>query len=150
MYMRFEDLVEAYDTGGQWMLTHLFPNETSAPPVQVGGTVPATLSLTLGAPSGLGAFVPGVEKDYTAQAAATVTSSAADAALSVSEPGHLKNGSFALTDPLQVSFSKASWTGPVTNDPVTIGFKQHVNAGDALRTGSYSTTLTFTLSTTSP
>ena len=48
MYMRFEDLVEAYDTGGQWMLTHLFPNQVSAPPLEVGGTVPATLSLTLG------------------------------------------------------------------------------------------------------
>ena len=50
MYMRFEDLVEAYDTGGQWMLAHLFPNQVSAPR-EVGGTVPATLSLTLGAPA---------------------------------------------------------------------------------------------------
>jgi hypothetical protein len=38
----------------------------------------------------------------------------------------------------------------VSNDPVTITFKQRVNANDALRTGSYSKTLTFTLSTTQP
>jgi hypothetical protein len=33
---------------------------------------------------------------------------------------------------------------------VTISFKQHVGASDALRTGSYSKSLTFTLSTTNP
>ncbi len=49
-----------------------------------------------------------------------------------------------------VSFSKSSWTAPVSNDPVTITFKQHIDATDALRTGAYSTTLTFTLSTTTP
>jgi hypothetical protein len=38
----------------------------------------------------------------------------------------------------------------VSNDPVTIAFKQHIGANDALRTGSYSRTLTFTLSTSGP
>jgi hypothetical protein len=33
---------------------------------------------------------------------------------------------------------------------VTISFEQSIAAGDALRTGSYSKTLTFTLSTTQP
>ena len=47
-------------------------------------------------------------------------------------------------------FSKTTWTGPVSNEPVTITFKQHIGAGDALRTGVYSKTLTFTLSTTMP
>ena len=42
------------------------------------------------------------------------------------------------------------YTGPVSNDPVTIGFKQSIAANDALRTGVYSKTLTFTLSTTQP
>ena len=32
----------------------------------VGGSVPATLSLTLGAPASFGAFTPGVTKDYAA------------------------------------------------------------------------------------
>ena len=31
-----------------------------------GGTVPATLSLTLGTPATFGAFTPGVAKDYAA------------------------------------------------------------------------------------
>ena len=33
---------------------------------------------------------------------------------------------------------------------MTIGFKQSIGANDALRTGTYGKTLTFTLSTTSP
>jgi hypothetical protein len=33
---------------------------------------------------------------------------------------------------------------------VTVTFKQHVGATDALRTGAYNKTLTFTLSTTAP
>jgi amidase len=130
----------------------------TAPPLKVvsstdgsvGGTVPATLALTLGGDASFGAFTPGVTKDYTASTTATVTSTAGDAALTVSDPGHLTNGTFSLPSPLEVSFSKASWTAPVSNDPVTVAFEQHVGASDALRTGAYSTTLTFTLSTTSP
>ena len=38
----------------------------------------------------------------------------------------------------------------MSNDPVPITFKQHIGARDPLRTGSYSRTLTFTLSTTNP
>ena len=37
----------------------------------VGGTVPATLALTLGAPATFGAFTPGVAKDYAASTTAT-------------------------------------------------------------------------------
>jgi hypothetical protein len=51
---------------------------------------------------------------------------------------------------LQVAFSKSSWDGPVSNDSVTITFGQHIGANEALRTGTYSRTLTFTLSTTNP
>jgi glucose/arabinose dehydrogenase len=116
----------------------------------VGGSVPATLSLTLGANAGFGAFTPGVGKDYTASTTATVTSTAGDAALSTSTPGHLTNGAFSLPEPLQVSFSKAAWTAPTSNETVSVDFKQRINAGDALRTGAYSRTLTFTLSTTTP
>jgi hypothetical protein len=43
-----------------------------------------------------------------------------------------------------------SYDGPVSNDGVTIGFEQSIGANGALRTGSYSKTLTFTLSTTAP
>ena len=61
--------------------------------------------------------------------AALTASSAGDAALSVADPdsgqaGHLVNGTFSLS--------------------------QAIGAGDALRTGTYSKTLTFTLSTATP
>jgi beta-glucosidase len=116
----------------------------------VGGTVPATLSLTLGAPASFGAFTPGVDHTYTAQTTANVISTAGDATLTASDPGHLTNGAYSLTDPLQVTLSKTTWTDPVSNDPVTVGFSQHIGANDPLRTGTYSRTLTFTLSTTQP
>jgi hypothetical protein len=117
-------------------------------PGGVGGTVPPTLSLVVGSAS-FGAFTPGVDHTYTAQATATVTSTAGDAALSYSA-GHLRNGAFSLPDALQVTPAKTAWTGPVSNDPVAIAFAQHIGANDALRTGSYTGTVTFTLSTTTP
>ena len=46
--------------------------------------------------------------------------------------------------------SKSAWTGPVSNDTVDVKFKQLIKANDPLRTGTYSKTLTFTLSTTTP
>ena len=79
-----------------------------------------------------------------------MTSTAGDAALSVSNPGHLTNGAFTLPEPLQVSLSKSVWTAPVSNDTVDVAFKQRIKASDPLRTGTYSRTLTFTLSTTTP
>ncbi len=115
-----------------------------------GAAVPATLALTLGAPASFGAFTPGVAADYTAATTANVISTAGDAALGVSDPGHLANGGLALPSPLEVSIAPATWTGPVSNAAVAISFKQHVGATDALRTGAYTRTLTFTLSTTSP
>jgi hypothetical protein len=126
----------------------------------VGGTVPATLSLTLGSPASFGAFVPGVARVYTASTSATVVSTAGDAALTVSDPsstapGHLVNGSFSLPQPLRVAGSPLpatvkTYAAPVSNDVVTVGFSQSIAATDALRTGTYAKTLTFTLSTTSP
>ena len=43
-----------------------------------------------------------------------------------------------------------SYTGPVSNDAVTLGFRQHIGPTQPLRTGTYGKTLTFTLSTTNP
>jgi predicted acyl esterase len=134
--------------GGSKVLTTALGGDAEDAPV--GGTVPATLALTLGAPATFGAFTPGVAKEYTATSTATVVSTAGDATLSVSDPGHLMNGTFALPQPLQVAFSKSSWSAPASNEAVTITFKQAIGAGDALRTGTYSRTLTFTLSTTTP
>jgi hypothetical protein len=141
----------------------------------VGGTVPATLSLALGTPAAFGAFTPGTTKDYTATATATVVSTAGDATLSVADPssvntGQLVNGAFALPQPLQTKAhtttnpggalapvgssaaptSLLTWAAPVSNDAVTVDFAQRVNSVDALRTGAYAKTLTFTLATTTP
>jgi hypothetical protein len=138
-------------------------------PQTVGGTVPATLSLTLGAPASFGVFRAGVAGDYTAATTANVISTAGDATLSVADPsanatGHLVNGAFPLASPLQASAGGTpaavggaaaptalkTWPAPVANDLVAIAFQQHIGATDALRTGSYSKTLTFTLSSTTP
>ncbi len=140
----------------------------------VTGTVPATLGLSLGPAASFGAFTPGVDQTYSTTASATVTSTAGDATLSVSDPsttaaGHLVNGAFVMPEALKAQASSPvagagsafaaisgsplallSWAAPVSNDAVTIGFQQHVGRTDALRTGSYSKTLTFTLSTTTP
>jgi hypothetical protein len=141
----------------------------------VSGTVPGTLSLTVGAPTSLGAFTPGVARDYFGGTTANVVSSAGDAVLSVADTsatatGHLVNGNFALPRPLQARARNAANTstaynnvgsaasplnllaydGPISNDAVSLDFKQSIGANDALRTGTYAKTLTFTLSTTNP
>jgi hypothetical protein len=135
----------------------------------VGGAVGATLSLTMGSAPSFGAFTAGIGKDYLAQTTANVISTAGDAALSVADPssnatGRLVNGTFSLPQVLQanaggpfaaVGGSAAptllkTWSAPTSNESVTVNFKQTIGANDALRTGTYSKTLTFTLSTTTP
>jgi hypothetical protein len=139
----------------------------------VSGTVPATLSLTIGPPARFDPFVPGVGADYFVTSSANVVSTAGDAVLSVVDPsatapGHLVNGAFVLPRPLQVRARNAantstaynnasgaplnllSYPGPVSNDAVSLDFKQAIGSSDPLRTGTYAKTLTFTLSTTSP
>ena len=143
----------------------------------VGGTVPATLSLTLGQPAAFAPFVPGVANVYSATLAANVITTAGDAALSVSDatataPGRLVNGAFALAQPLRARASSAAggpgqpfaplpatantpltvltYAAPTTNDAVTLHFDQAIGAAEPLRTGAYSKTLTFTLSTNTP
>ena len=141
-----------------------------------GGTVGATLALTLGTPATFGTgFTPGIAKDYTATGTANVISTAGDAALSVADPsatatGHLVNGTFSLPSTLQAKAaspggtggaltnvggssaptSLLTYSGPISNDPVAVTFQQHIGSGDALRTGTYNKSLTFTLSTTTP
>jgi hypothetical protein len=43
-----------------------------------------------------------------------------------------------------------SYTGPVSNNPVTIGLRQSIAADEALLTGGYAKTLVFTLATSTP
>jgi hypothetical protein len=115
-----------------------------------GGDVPPTLSLTLGPGATFGAFTPGLGKAYDTATTATVISTAGDATLSVSGDDHLRNGAFSLASPLQVLGASKSYAAPVSNDVVPIAFHQEIGANEPLRTGSYATTLTFTLSTTNP
>ena len=73
---------------------------------------------------------------------------------------HLVNGSFALAQELQVQNNAGQyqtmpaglrfWGAPTSNEVVPVNFKQSIGQNDALRTGMYTKTLTFTLSTTSP
>ena len=115
--------------------------------------MPATLSLTLGAPATFGAVPAGRGKDYSASTTATVTSTAGDATLTSRRaiPGHLTNGAFSLPEALQVDVLEVhAGTGRRPTTPSTITFRQHIGANDALRTGAYAKTLTFTLSTTNP
>jgi hypothetical protein len=163
--------VVAYDSAGN-------RTERSAPYVVtpatqtgggVSGTVPPTLNLTLGTAPALGPFTAGTAKDYTSSTTATVTSSAGEATLSVADPssfqtGHLVNGTFFLPQALQAGVGGAfapiggssapttlkTYSGPVSMDVTTLNFKQSIGANDALRTGSYTKTLTFTLSTATP
>ena len=139
---------------------HLIPADIESG--TVGGSVPATLGLTLGTVPGLGSFTAGLAHDYTTSTTANVISTAGDAVLTASDPsptatGHLVNGTFSLPQALQVAgqpvtspVTVKSWAAPVSNDQVTIDFKQPIAANDALRTGTYAKTLTFTLSTTTP
>ncbi len=140
----------------------------------VGGTVPATLVAVAGRAGDASARSRrACTKTYLASTTATVTSTAGDALLSVSDPssvgtGHLVNGAFVLPEPLQARARNAANTGtafnnvgsllnllhvdsaPISNDAVTLEFSQLVKANDPLRTGTYAKTLTFTLSTTQP
>ena len=78
-YLRYEDGYQVYDVGSGDVT---FLQGTSAE-LPVGGTVPATLSLSLGAPATFGAFAPGVDRTYDASTTANVISTAGDATLSV-------------------------------------------------------------------
>jgi hypothetical protein len=115
----------------------------------VGGTVPATLSLSLGGPVSFGAFLPGVAREYSASTTATVTSTAGDAVLSASA-ARLANGAFSLAQPVTITPAKTVWTAPVSNDVFAIALEQSIGASEPLRTGTYSANVTFTLSTTAP
>ena len=122
--------------------------ETSAP----GGTVPATLSLTLGAARDVRRVHAGRGQGlHGHDAARTSSRRRVTRRCRVSRPGPPgQRHVHAAASRWWSSLSKASWTAPVSNDPVTITFKQHIDANDALRTGQYCKTLTFTLSTTNP
>jgi sugar phosphate isomerase/epimerase len=143
----------------------------------ISGTVPSVMMLSIpSAGASFGMFMPTLTRNYETAMAAVVTTTTGDAALSVSDPstsfpGHLVNGAFALPQPINARAINASnptqafaplaeatgtptqlltWDGPINQQPVTLGFRQGIGSGDVLRSGTYSKTLTFTLSTTAP
>ncbi len=143
--------------------------------VPIGGNVESLLNLSIPTNGGsFGTFVPGIAANYNTALAAHVTTTTADAALTVSDPdavnpGYLVNGAFKLASPVGIralglgdpastpftpigagSLSLRSWSGPVTNEQLTIGLRQAISNSEPLRAGNYSKTLTFTLSTTTP
>jgi hypothetical protein len=170
----FEFKVNATDSSGNAAsVTRQY--SVVAPTGEVGGQTPATLVLTLGTPAAFSPFIPGIGKDYSTSMSATLTSTAADATLWVADPsatatGRLVNGAFALDTPLQISATSPNGTsagqaavggsaaptklvtyaGPLGAEAATLNFKQTIAGTEALRTGGYSKTLTFTLSTTTP
>src|SRR5690349_12539996 len=88
-------------SGDKALAVSLTSADTSA-----GGSVAATLSLTLGTPAAFGPFTPGITKTYESTTTANVISTAGNALLSVADPsstatGHLVNGTFSLPQPLQ-------------------------------------------------
>ncbi len=141
--------------------------------VPVGGEVPSTLALTVPGPFSFGTFVPGVGRNYDLSLGANVTSTAGDATLVMADrtgtaAGYLVNGTLPLAQPLQVRMPTAadpapayapldatprvlrSYGGPVANDAVQVDVRQAIGATEPLRAGTYSKSLTFTLSTTTP
>jgi sugar phosphate isomerase/epimerase len=141
----------------------------------VGGDVASQLSLSITGQATFGAFTPGTARDYTATLLADVVSTMPDAALSVVDSttnatGHLVNGTYALQQPLKMRATNSAnpntafaplsesgaplalltWTGPTAGDKVTLGFQQSIAATENLLRGSYTKTLTYTLSSTTP
>ena len=116
----------------------------------LGGTVAATLSLSLGAAANFGAFAAGVAREYVANSTVNVISTAGDALLSVADPstahpGHLVNG--ASPSPRRCRPTGPRWGArrhcapgpdPRATTRSRSQFKQPIAAGDALRSGSYS------------
>jgi hypothetical protein len=170
--------VTAHDQAGNESAATASYSVVAADDGDVGGEAPATLAMNLGTPAAFAPFTPGVALDYTTSLVATLLSTAADATLTVADPsatdtGHLVNGTWSVPQPLRAAGATdnqyghgsgsaaavggsaspttlVTYDGPVANDPVTVTFTQVIGETDALRTGSYAKTLTFTLSTTNP
>jgi hypothetical protein len=142
-------------------------------PATLGVTVSGSSSPTLGT------FAPNTAQTYSTTMNTSVTTSGGSATLTAIDPsavstGYLVNnavgGPYALASPFQIqaddggtnastgfqaltsgnAITLLSYLAPVSNDPVTISFKQPIGATEPLRTGTYSKAITLTLSTTSP
>ena len=122
----------------------------------------------------LGSMVPGVARTYDASVTALLTSTAANAQLTVADvdsgTGRLANGTTELASAIQVRATNTAnpntayapvpedgsrlrlltFPAPFSAAPLTIWFKQSINATEPLLIGGYGKTLVFTLSATTP
>ncbi len=135
--------------------------------VDVGGTVPSYLGLTVTQPNGLGSFpaASGLHS-YKSSFAAAVTSTNPSAQLSVSDEGdygHLNSGMKKLVLPLQVAAPRGPflslgnpgelllerWTGPVSGRQTIIQLLQRIDGAPPV-SGPYRTVLLVSASTGTP
>jgi hypothetical protein len=166
--------VTSHDTSGNPASKTVSYNVVVSDPGPIDGGAPATLTLSLGSAAPFAPLIPGLAKSYMTSMTAHIVSSAGDGLLTVADPdaanpGHLVNGAYVLPSPLSASATSPTgvsagsnpiagtaapttletWAGPA-NEDITLVFTQPIAVSDVLRTGSYSKTLTFTLSTTQP
>ena len=134
---------------------------------------PPRSSLSVSGPISFGAFTPGLPKLYLASASATVTSTAGEAALTVSDPsstatGRLVNGALRAAAAAEgrparrqrrrtrrsaaaTARRRCSATrGRSATTPCRSRSSRRSAPNDGLRTGTYRKTLVLTLSTTQP
>ncbi len=155
--------------------TTVSSNVPSTLAISVGATAPSFGTFVPGLASTYTASVGATITTTAASSALTASDTCSPAATCF--PGDLVNstatgGPYRLASGLQVDATSAnvnasggsiytdlsvtnpapllSYSMPVSNDPVTIGFKQNIGATDPLRTGPYTKTITITLSTNTP
>jgi hypothetical protein len=152
-------------------------NSVDFPVTVTGGSVENVMALSFNtSATTFGAFTPGITKWYEANVTATITSNHNDTTLSVydaatTNTGRMVNGARALATPLNIKLASGtqatalaggpvggaaaptpilSYSAPQTNRTATLFLQQLVSANEVLAAGTYSKTLTFTMSTTTP
>jgi hypothetical protein len=150
---------------------------TGTVPSTLGVSVVGSSTPSLGAfvPGSAQTYSTTLDTSVTSSAGnAALTAVDASAPPTTSSTGYLVNdaagGPYTLRSPLQVDatdggsnpstgyqvltsgnpVSLLSYSAPVSDDPVVVGFQQSIGATDPLRTGTYGISVTLTLSTTSP
>jgi hypothetical protein len=150
-----------------WLLVVAAP---AAAQIDVGGSVPSTLQLTLDEPDGFATFQPG-PGEHELEIRTRVTTTTSRATLSVADGdlasgrrlGRMASNRSVLERPLEARVGPnpfqpldlsidpvlAEFRSPVANERATIRLRQQIAAGERPR-GTYVKTLLITLSSTAP
>jgi hypothetical protein len=142
----------------------------AAAQVDIGGSVPSMLQLTIDEPDGFASF-PAGPGEHELAIRTRVTSTANRATLSAVDGdvtsgrrlGHLAGSGSVLDQPLEARVGSdpfqpldvsldpvlAEFRSPVANERATIRLRQRIEAGERPR-GTYAKTLLITLSSTAP